>query len=99
MQLLFRVRQGLTVAAVFAAALGLAACSGQQASSGTGMLGYGTPSVSSYTGDDQAGGLQAELDKCRQVSQADAARQTRGLAAACSQLQRTVRNQPGNAVQ
>lgn len=63
------------------------------------MLGYGIPSVSTYMGDDQAGGLQAELDQCRQVSQAGPAIQTQGLAAACSQLQRTRRNQPGNTVQ
>lgn len=95
MQRLFTVRQGLAVAAV----LSLAACSGPQASSGTGMLGYGTPSVSTYVGDNQAGGLQAELDQCRQVPQAGAAMQTQGLAAACRQLQRTLRNQPGNTVQ
>jgi hypothetical protein len=98
MQRWFTVRQVLAVAAVFAAVSGLAACSAPPASSGTGTLGYGTPSVSAFMGADQAGGLQAELDKCRQVSQADAATQPQGLLAACRQLQRTLRNQPGNSV-
>ncbi len=99
MQRLFTVRRGLAIATVYATALGLAACSAPQASSGTGMLGYGTPGVSAFMGDDQAGSFQAELDRCRQVSHADAATQTQGLVTACRQLQRTLRNQPGNTVQ
>ena len=99
MQRLFTVRRGLTVAVVCAAALGLTACSAPQATSGTGILGYGTPSVSSYMGENQGGSLQAELDQCRQVSQVDAVSQTQGLPAACRQLQHTQRNQPGNIVQ
>ena len=63
------------------------------------MLGYGTPSVSTYVGANQTGGLQAELDQCRQVPQTGATTQTQGVSAACRQLQRTLRNQPGNTVQ
>lgn len=92
----FTGQRGLAIAAVFAAALGLAACSGPQAGGGTGMQGYGTPGVSTFMGNDQAGSLQAELERCRQVSQADASTQAPGLVAACRQLQRTQRNQPGN---
>ena len=99
MQRLFTVRRGLTVAVVCAAALGLTACSAPQAASGTGILGYGTPSVSSYMGENQGGSLQAELDQCRQVPQVDAVSQTQGLPAACRQLRHTQRNQPGNIVQ
>ena len=99
MQRLFMVRQGLAVAAISAAVFGLAACSSPQASSGTGMLGYGTPGVSTFMRDDQAGGLQAELDQCHRVPQDGAVIQTQGLAAACRQLQRTLRSQPGNTVQ
>lgn len=99
MQRLFTVRHGLAVATISAAALGLSACSAPQATSGTGILGYGTPSVSSYVGENEAGSLQAELDQCRRVSQADTATQTQGLPAACRQLQHTLRNQPGNTVQ
>lgn len=98
MQRLLTVQTGLSAAAVLAAALSLAACSAPQASSGAGMLGYGTPSVSSYMGDDQAGDLQAELDRCHQLSQAGFLGQPHGLTAACDQLHRTLRNQPGNSV-
>ena len=62
------------------------------------MLGYGTPGVASYMGDGQAGSLQARTGQCQQVSHGGAAAQTSGLAAACSQLHRTLRNQPGNSV-
>ena len=99
MKRLLTVRQELAVAAVCAAALSLAACSGPQANGGTGMLGYGTPSGASYMGGGQAGGLKAELDQCQQVSHGGAAAQTPGLVAACRQLHRTMRNQPGNSVQ
>jgi hypothetical protein len=99
MQRLFRVWRGLTIAAVSAAALGLAACSAPQATTGSGMQGYGTPGVSAYMANDQAGGLQAELDQCRKVPQTGAATEIRGLEAACRQLHRTLRNQPGNTVQ
>ena len=98
MQRLFRGWRGLTLAAISAAVSGLSACSAPQTERSTGLLGYGTPDVSSFTGVDQAGGLQAELDKCRQASEADVASQTQGLVAACRQLQRTQRNQPGNTV-
>lgn len=86
-------------APVLVIALALSACSGQQAGKGTGMLGYGTPGVSSYVEDSQATSLQAQLDRCSKVPQAGAASQTQGLPAACGQLQRTLRNQPGNAVE
>ena len=99
MQRVSRGWRGLTIAAVSAAALSLGGCSAPQTDSGTAMRGYGTPSVSAFMGADQTGGLQAELDKCRQVLQADAAARTAGLVAACRQLQRTQRNQPGNTVQ
>jgi len=62
------------------------------------VLGYGTPGVSAYMAADQPGGLRAELDRCRGVPQAGAAMEAQGLGAACDQLHRTMRNQPGNAV-
>ena len=84
---------------VVVVAAALTACSGQSATRPAGQLGYGTPGVSNYVGPADAASLQAQLDRCRQVPQAAAATQTQDLPAACAQLQRTYRNQPGNAVQ
>ncbi len=83
---------------LLAAAVSLGACSGQPTKDPR-VLGYGTPGVSSYVQDDQAASLQAQLERCDQVSLADAASETQGLAAACGQLKRMLRNQPGNTVQ
>jgi len=77
----------------------LSACSTTLPLRTTGMLGYGTPGVSAYVPDDNASSLQAQLDRCDQVPQAGATGQTQGLPAACGQLRRMVRNQPGNSVQ
>lgn len=76
----------------------LAACSGPSPGRNAGLLGYGTPGVESYVQPERASSLRAQLDLCSQVAQANAASQTRGLPAACGQLQRTVPNQPGNSV-
>ena len=85
--------------AALAVALGLAACAGPGQSSGPGLRGYGTPGVSAYLPTDQATSVQALLDRCAQVPRpATPPSETRGLAAACSQLHHTLRNQPGNAV-
>ncbi len=79
--------------------LGLGACaSSSSPRTDTAVLGYGTPGVSSYVQGDEATSLQAQLDRCRDVSDPAAANQTQGLAAACGQLRRTLRNQPGNVV-
>lgn len=83
---------------LLAAVMSLGACSGHPMKESR-ALGYGTPGVSSYVQDDQAASLQAQLERCDQVSLADAASETQGLAAACGQLKRTLRNQPGNAAQ
>jgi len=98
------MQTGAGAATVLAAALGLAACSSQPERRDGQVLGYGTPGVSAYVQGDQAISLQAQLDRCGQVPQAGTATQTtatqtQGLAAACGQLQRTLRNQPGNSVQ
>ncbi len=77
---------------------GLAACSGQPATRAADHLGYGTSGVSSYVGDSEAMSLQAQLDRCRQVPLVGADTRTEGLPAACSQLRRTMSNQPGNTV-
>ena len=77
---------------------GLSACAASPTGT-SGMLGYGTPGVSTYMAAQQPDGLQAELDRCRGVPQTSASTETQGLAAACSQLHRTMRNQPGNSVQ
>lgn len=79
-------------------AITLAACSGEPSGQHAGVLGYGTPGVETYVSTGQARDLQAQLDACRDVPLEGAAAQTQGLPAACGQLQRTVRNQPGNAV-
>lgn len=94
-----RMQTSVGAAIILAAALGLAACSGQPDKKDGQLLGYGTPGVSAYVQGDQAGSLQAQLDRCGQVPQASTATQTQGLAAACGQLQRMLRNQPGNSVQ
>ncbi len=80
-------------------AASLAACSGPSARTDAGMLGYGTPGVASYVPADQLSSVQAMRDRCRQVPHADVASQTQGLPAACGQFERTLRNQPGNALQ
>lgn len=77
---------------------GVAACSGPAPNKEAGPLGYGTPGVSGYVRDGQDSTLQAELERCRGVGLPDAAGQARSLEAACDQLRRTARNQPGNAV-
>ena len=77
---------------------GLAACSGHTAGIPSTKLGFGTPGVDRYAAGSQATTLQAQLDQCRQIPQTNVAGQTDSLAAACQQLQRTQRNQPGNAV-
>ena len=86
---------------VLALGTGVAACAAPAPDKG-GLLGYGTPGVSSYVQGSQDSTLQAELERCRGVGLPDAAdqagRQTGGLEAACNQLRRTAHNQPGNAV-
>ena len=78
-----------------AIALSLAAC----ALPGPALRGYGTPSVSAYVPADQVNSVQAQLDRCAQVPRPAAPpSETQDLAAACSQLHHTLRNQPGNAV-
>lgn len=94
-----KTHSGRGIAILILSGWALAACSSQPARTNAGLLGYGTPGVESYVRDDQARDLQAQLDLCRQVPQHRADTQTQGLPAACGQLQRTVRNQPGNAVQ
>jgi hypothetical protein len=81
------------------AVLGLAACGATPLQTHAGMLGFGTPGVSAYAPDGDAPSLQAQLERCERVPQAGSAGQTQGLPAACNQLRRTVRNQPGNSVQ
>ncbi len=89
---------GRLIAALVASAA-LSACSGPQTSKEVGLLGYGTPNVSTYEQGTPASTLQEELDRCRGVPPTAATSQTQGLPAACGQLRRTVRNQPGNSVQ
>ena len=91
-----RQRGRFTPLLVALAALG--ACSGPQTRQEAGLLGYGTPGVSTFGQGTPVSTLQEELDRCSRVPQAGAVAQTQGLPAACSQLQRTVRNQPGNTV-
>ena len=80
-------------------ALGLSACALPGQNPGPGLRGYGTPDVSAYTPSDQATSVQALLDRCGQMPPpASPSSETQGLAAACSQLHHTLRNQPGNAV-
>ena len=90
-----RIRRAMLV---LAAAAGLGACSGPPMAKPGETLGHGTPSVDSYLRDGQDSSLQAMLARCGRIPQAPAASQTQGLPAACAQLQRTLRNQPGNAV-
>ncbi len=78
-------------------ALGLAACAGPDRNPAPGLLGYGTPAVSAYVPEDQAASLQTMRASCERVPPADPS-ETQGLPAACDQLHRTLRNQPGNAV-
>ena len=91
-------RQLGQLSALLVALATLGACSGPQTSEQAGPLGYGTPGVSTFGQGTPVATLQDELDRCSGVPQAGAASQTHGLPAACSQLQRTVRNQPGNTV-
>ncbi len=78
---------------------GLAACSGQ-ATAPEGLRGVGTPDVSNYLSGGQATSVQALLDRCRQGSpQAGPSSETGRLETSCSQLRRTMHNQPGNTEQ
>lgn len=77
--------------------IGLAACAQSPPQTDKGMLGYGTPDVSAYA--DGGTTLQAQLETCRSVPRPSSPGQTQGLAAACAQLDRMMRNQPGNSVQ
>ncbi len=80
-------------------AASLGACSPSSPRTNGEMLGYGTPGVSAYVSGDNDASLQAQLARCDQVPQAGSASQTQGLPAACGQLRRTLRSQPGNSVQ
>lgn len=99
MILMYSPRQLGRPTALFVALVALAACSGPQRNKDAGLLGYGTPGVSTFGREMPASTLQEELDRCSRVSQTEAVSQTQGLPAACAQLHRTVRNQPGNTLQ
>ena len=86
----------LLAALIAAAALG--ACSGPPSNKTAGPLGFGTPGVSSVMQESPAATLREELDRCSRVQRTRAASQTQGMPAACAQLERTARNQPGNTV-
>lgn len=90
------VRRRLT-SATLAAAFALAGCAGQQPRQPPGLLGYGTPDVSTYVPAKRAASLEALRTSCDGVPAADPSA-TQGLPAACDQLHRTQHNQPGNAV-
>lgn len=81
------------------AVLGLAACNVTPLQTQPGMRGFGTQGVSAYAPDGDAPSLQAQLERCERLPQAGSAGQTQGLPAACDQLRRTIRNQPGNSMQ
>lgn len=86
-----------TAALAVAALLGLAGCdTGRQQNPSPGLLGYGTPDVSTYVPADRATSLQAMRASCEGVPPADPSA-TQGLPVACDQLRRTLHNQPGNA--
>ena len=92
-------RRMMRILAVFTAAgcAGCAGCAGPPAVPPGGMLGYGTPGVSSYMPAAGAVDLQALTARCRGVP-LETAPPPQTLAAACDQLRRTSRNQPGNTV-
>lgn len=78
----------------------LSACAEKSAAADPVLRGFGTPGVSAYLGDEQVSSLQALLDRCQAVSQGSApSSDSKGLAASCAQLHRTMHNQPGNMVQ
>ncbi len=62
--------------AALVASTALGACSSPQTSKEAGLLGYGTPGVSTCEQGAPASTLQEELDRCRGVPQAGAAAQT-----------------------
>lgn len=77
----------------------LVACAGAQPTASSNLLGVGTPGVASYMPAEQATDLQALLEQCRQVQrQSSTPPQPQTMEAACEELHRTVRNQPGNSV-
>jgi len=87
---------GATIA--FTVPLILAACGRPPQAAPGAILGYGTPGVSSYVPAVDADSLQALLDRCRQVPDIHRSPRPQTIEAACDQLQRTRRNQPGNTV-
>lgn len=77
----------------------LAACAGDQSAARPDLRGVGTPSVASHMTAEQATDLQALLERCRQVPwQSSTPPRPQTVEAACDELHRTVRNQPGNSV-
>ena len=62
------------------------------------VLGYGTPGVSTYLPADEATTAQALLDRCRTTYPPVPNPTPQTFEAACDQLRRTARNQPGNTV-
>lgn len=91
------VQQMFPVAVVLAASLALAGCAGQPHGQAPGPLGYGTPDVSTYVPANRADNLRAMRARCEGVLPAEPVA-TQGLPAACDQLRRTQRNQPGNSM-
>jgi len=86
-----------SLAALLAAA-SLAACAGPPPVPANGILGYGTPGVSSYPNAGQGDSLGSLMERCRTVPASAGPPRPQSLEAACDQLHRTVRNQPGNSV-
>jgi len=86
-----------SVAAMLAVSLGLAGCAEQPNGQAPGPLGYGTPDVSTYVPANRADNLRAMRARCEGVPPAEPTA-TQGLPAACDQLRRTQRNQPGNSM-
>jgi hypothetical protein len=85
------------LAALLAAAL-LTAYAGPPSVPANGILGYGTLGVSSYLNAGQGDSLGSLMERCRTVSASAGLPRPQSLEAACDQLHRTARNQPGNSI-
>lgn len=97
MSALPRLAHAHALVVVLAAAFGLASCARQGHEAGSQPRGVGVLGVSSYRDGESATSLQALLDRCAAPRQAGSS-PGEDLGAACDQLRRTMRNQPGNSV-
>ncbi|MXP65299.1 hypothetical protein E0493_18285 [Roseomonas sp. M0104] len=93
------VRRHATLVLALLAVATLAACAKPQPVPQPGLLGVGTPGVASHMPAEEPTSVQALLERCGPMPpESGTPPRPQSFAAACEELQRTLRNQPGNSV-